>query len=163
MRFRYRVQLQEALQGRKWRVFYVDFGTSEVRDERDLRALVGGVASVPPQAIRCRLALLKVPALVQDCGVEAADTLKELCFGKVLMASIEWRDGEEHFVTLGDAKTGININKEMVRLGVATVKSRFGKRFEKPLQQLYQAQDEARSLRLSLWRYGDILDASDEE
>ena len=159
----YRVRLQEELGGGRWSLYYLDFGNSESRPLADLRAL-GRSASAPAQALRCRLALLRVPALVQDCGAEAADTLRELCFGKMLYASFEWRENDVYHVTLGDLKTGININKEMVRLGVAVVYAKKGaKRFEKPLAQLLQAQDEAKGRRASLWRYGDILDASDDE
>jgi endonuclease YncB( thermonuclease family) len=87
---------------------------------------------VPAQVIKCRLALLRVPALVQDCGVEAVQALKELSFGRILMASIEYREGDEHFVTLGDVASGININKELVRLGLATTHTRDApKRFQK--------------------------------
>jgi hypothetical protein len=102
-----------------------------VRLESDFRALPAGLAGIPPQVIRCRLALLRVPAMVQDCGVEAVQALKvrrvaqicfvfhfvfhfvfqELCFGRVLMASVEFREGEDYHVTLGDLASGININK----------------------------------------------------
>lgn len=159
----YRVRLTDGPVDRRFKIHYIDFGNSEVRDERDLRPLPPALAKVPIQAIRCKLALLRVPALVQDCGVEAAQTLKELTFGKVLMASLEWRENEDYYVTLGDPQLGMNVNKEVVRMGLATVKPRSGKRYEVPIQQLLQAQDEAKRLRLSMWRYGDVLDASDDE
>ena len=81
------------------------------------------------------------------------------------MASVEFREGEDFHVTLGDVASGININKELVRLGLATVRqsSKMHKRFQKPVAQLLQAQDEARRARLCLWRYGDILDQEDED
>jgi ABC-type bacteriocin/lantibiotic exporter with double-glycine peptidase domain len=52
-----------------------------------------------------------------------------------------------------------------VRLGLATVRqsSKMHKRFQKPVAQLLQAQDEARRARLCLWRYGDILDQDEED
>lgn len=159
----YRVRLLDAPRDGRCRIHYVDFGNTEVRDERELRALPAPLHGVPAKAILCTLALLRVPTLAQDCGQEAAQALKELTWGKVLMASIEWRAGTEHHVTLGDVASGININKEMVRMGLATVKAHTGRRFEKPIAQLMAAQEEARASRLSMWRYGDILDASDDE
>ncbi len=161
----YRVRLVEGPSDKRFKIHYLDFGNSEVRLESDFRTLPPSLAAVPPQVIRCRLALLRVPALVQDCGVEAVQALKELCFGRVLMASVEFREGEDYHVTLGDLSSGININKELVRLGLATVRqsSKMHKRFQKPLAQLLQAQEEAKRARLCLWRYGDILDQDDDD
>jgi hypothetical protein len=89
----YRVKLMEGPADRRFKIHYLDFGNNEVRLETDFRPLPAALASVPPQVIRCRLALLRVPALVQDCGVEAIQALKELSFGRVLMASIEYKVG----------------------------------------------------------------------
>jgi endonuclease YncB( thermonuclease family) len=73
------------------------------------------------------------------------------------------KEGDEHYVTLGDVASGININKELVRLGLATTHARDApKRFAKPIAQLQQAQDEAKRARLCLWRFGDLLDQEDE-
>jgi endonuclease YncB( thermonuclease family) len=164
----YRVRLVEPARGQgRWCLHYVDFGNQEVREERDLRPVPAALQSVPPQAVRCHLALLRVPTPSQDCGHESAQALKELTWGKVLMASIEWRVQDEEWVTLGDIGSGININKELVRMGLATLMRdgpAGGRRFEKPLAQLWAAQEEAKASRLSLWRYGDILEAeSDDE
>jgi len=83
------------------------------------------------------------------------------------MASIEYREGDDvHCVTLGDVSSGININKELVRLGLATTHTpapRDAKRFQKPIQQLLQAQDEAKKARLALWRFGDLLDQEEQD
>ena len=160
----YRVRLVEGGADRKFKINYIDFGNSEVRDERDLRVLAPALHALAPQVIQCRLSLLRMPALVQDCGMESIQAFKEFTFGRVLLASVDLVADNVHHVTLGDPSSGININKEMVRLGLATVESPPSRLdMEQALGQLREAQDEAKRARLSLWRYGDILDQEEEE
>lgn len=58
--------------------------------------------------------------LDQEYGQEAAEFLKELVEGKTLYASVEFRDGNNLHLTMGD-NANLFVNAAIVRAGLARV------------------------------------------
>lgn len=104
-----------------FKVTYIDFGNAEELPAASLRAADDACRALPAQAVECNLAYLATPALAADCGREAAEYLKELVWGKPMMAHIEYRDGARMFVTIGDPVTHVHVNASLVRAGLARV------------------------------------------
>ena len=104
-----------------FKVTYVDYGNAEEISAASIRAADDACRALPAQAVECNLAYLQTPALSADCGQEAAEYLRELVWGKPMMANIEYRDGNRMFVSIGDPVTHVHVNASLVRAGLARV------------------------------------------
>jgi staphylococcal nuclease domain-containing protein 1 len=99
-----------------------------------IRALPEEFQKTPFQAKRAKLAYVTAPDLDADYGPEAADFFKSLCWGKDLLANVQFTtmvkekgsrvESELHHITLGDEETKIFINAAMVMHGLALVDSK---------------------------------------
>lgn len=168
-----RAKILEA--GRTFKLRYVDYGNLEadVRLDR-LRPLDPGLAALPPAAVECALAYVAVASLDDEPGEQAARTLHDLAWDQPLQVC-------EHAPFAGDsAKRRVvlrlqrddddaqSINERLVNLGLARV-PRAAKRDAKLtdlgpklLDSLVELEQQARSRRSGLWRFGDV-DWSDED
>lgn len=104
-----------------FKVTYIDYGNSEEIPAAHIRSADDSCRALAAQAVECNLAYLHTPALNEDCGREAAEYLKELIWGKPMMANIEYRDGNRMFVSIGDPVTHVHVNASLVRAGLARV------------------------------------------
>lgn len=113
----------------KFEVFYIDYGNQEVVTYSQIRPLDPSVSSAPGLAQLCQLAYLKVPALEEDYGQEAAMYLSEhtLSEPKEFKAVIEDKDtsggkvkgqgtGNLLLVTLVDVESDTSINAIMLKV-----------------------------------------------
>eukprot|EP00252_Welwitschia_mirabilis_P024927 TRINITY_DN7610_c0_g1_i1.p1 TRINITY_DN7610_c0_g1~~TRINITY_DN7610_c0_g1_i1.p1 ORF type:complete len:993 (+),score=268.32 TRINITY_DN7610_c0_g1_i1:311-3289(+) len=159
-------------------VFYIDFGNQESLPPSKLRPLDGSVPSGPGLAQLCKLAYIKVPALDEEFGEEAATFLWEKTVGSSaeLTATVEERDtsggkvkgqgtGTILAVTLVDAETETSINAAMLGEGLARLEHR--KKFQSKektsaFDKLQEYQDKAKKARANIWQYGDV-ESDDEE
>jgi staphylococcal nuclease domain-containing protein 1 len=99
-----------------------------------IRALPVEFQTTPFQAKRAKLAYVSAPELDGDYGPEAAEFFKSLCWGKELLANVQFTtmikekgsrvESELHHITLGDSETKIFINAAMVMHGLAQVDSK---------------------------------------
>ncbi|XP_071709827.1 ribonuclease TUDOR 1-like [Rutidosis leptorrhynchoides] len=161
----------------QFEVFYIDYGNQETVTYIQLRPLDPSVSSAPGLAQLCQLAYVKVPALEDDYGQEAAVHLSETILSepKEFRVVIEDRDGSGGkakgqgtgsilLVTLID-DSDISVNATMLKGGLARLEKR--KRWEPKekqqiLDELEKYQSEARTARCGMWEYGDIQ-SDDEE
>lgn len=161
----------------KFEVFYVDYGNQEVVSFSQLRPLDSTVSSSPGLAQLCSLAYVKVPSLEEDYGQEAAFSLSghTLSGPKEFKAVVVERDasggkvkgqgtGTILMVTLVDEEANESINSRMLKEGLARLEKR--RRWEpvdrkQVIDELEKDQEEARTKRLGMWEYGDIM--SDDE
>jgi staphylococcal nuclease domain-containing protein 1 len=158
----YRARILKAEENDQFLVYYVDYGNSEVVPKSAMRALPANceLSDLPAQAQEATLAYIKCPTLGEDYGPEAADYLKHLVWDKPIIAAIHSTEGNLAHVVLGDPATSLDVNGELLRTGFART-ARF--RGRNPIiSQMREFEDQARSARLGIWQYGDVLD-SDEE
>jgi staphylococcal nuclease domain-containing protein 1 len=158
----YRARIVKAEENDQFLVYYIDYGNSEIVAKNQLRALPAGCAltDLPAQAQEATLAYIKCPTLGEEHGPEAADFLKHLVWEKPLLASIHWTEGSVAHVVLGDPATSTDINGELLRNGFARVP--FSRIRSPILGKMREFEEQARTQRLGIWQYGDIID-SDEE
>eukprot|EP00013_Stygamoeba_regulata_P000088 CAMPEP_0177633238 /NCGR_PEP_ID=MMETSP0447-20121125/2730_1 /TAXON_ID=0 /ORGANISM="Stygamoeba regulata, Strain BSH-02190019" /LENGTH=925 /DNA_ID=CAMNT_0019134883 /DNA_START=1 /DNA_END=2778 /DNA_ORIENTATION=- len=141
-----------------YEVAYIDYGGSETIPSSRIRPLPIGFPSPPAMAKECVLAYVKVPELSEDFGVEAAEFLRDTIMDNTMVVNIEYREGDKSFVTLVDVDTKRLINTLMVEQGLATVVQQRKKHLAPLIEKMNEAQEKARSGRMNLWQYGDILE-----
>lgn len=156
-------------------VLFVDHGnTASVPVATHLRPLdmTLGVDRVPAVAKEAQLALTLTRSLKEDEGLEAAQALQSMAWGKDLTANIHCDLEGKLQVTLLAGET--NINEALVKEGLARVakqgvveamSSRMADSspIVKLAADLQVAQETARKSRTGIWRYGDIGDDDEEE
>eukprot|EP00824_Muranothrix_gubernata_P019686 TRINITY_DN3956_c2_g1_i1.p1 TRINITY_DN3956_c2_g1~~TRINITY_DN3956_c2_g1_i1.p1 ORF type:complete len:934 (+),score=250.11 TRINITY_DN3956_c2_g1_i1:151-2952(+) len=159
----YRAKIEGAAGENKWRVLFVDYGNTEVVLQSSLRPLPDDVRVLPPQAIECFLAFVKVPSLDEEFGEEAGHFLNDLAWNKPLTARVAYRDGDKVFVRLFEGDT--DLVQKMAEEGLARMLNirRIPKRIEEKLTDLRTAESKARGARLRLWQYGDVCDDEADE
>jgi len=162
----YRAQVEDVFNDNEISVRYIDYGNAELLPRSRLRTLPAGYSAqtLPFQAHLARLAYLMCPAIDDDLGVDAAKKLRDLAFGRVLMAQVEARaDGALH-VVLGDPATNVNVNATMLRAGLSTLVSRRN-RVAIPnaalLEKLEADEKVAHVTHAGLWANGDVGNEDD--
>jgi staphylococcal nuclease domain-containing protein 1 len=158
----YRARIVKPEENDQFLVYYIDYGNSEIVSKSNVRALPPSceLSDLPAQAQEATLAYIKCPTLGEEYGPEAADYLKFLVWEKPVVASIHWTDGPLAHVVLGDPSTSLDVNGELLRTGYARVPRVRGR--NPVVSKMREFEDQARSQRLGIWQYGDIID-SDEE
>jgi staphylococcal nuclease domain-containing protein 1 len=173
----YRAKIIERKPGNKASVLFLDHGNvSTVSVATNLRPLDVslGTDRIPPAAREATLALTVTRPVEDDEGVEAAQILQDLAWGKDLTARIHATDDTGKLVvTLLTNGGGSSVNEELIAAGFARVAkpsviealvSRMvdGQSVIKLAADLNVAQESARKSRVGIWRYGDIGDEDDE-
>jgi len=143
-------------------VFYIDYGNSEAVPANRIRRLEGSFTTLPPQAKEAQLAYVKAPGLDSDYGLEAAELLRDLVYGKEMLANVEYRDAEGRaFLSLGDKDNQVHVNAALLRAGLARVERVRGKSQSQLIAKLKEEEEKARSSHSCIWEYGDP--GSDDE
>jgi len=173
----YRAEVTSIVDG-QYEVQYVDYGNMETIPESRIRKLDNalGFGHLKRQAYEAQLAYIIPPGINEEHGGEAADLLRDLVWGKNLVANIERRErqGEKDNVKeklhlmIVDNKDGVLVNGVMLREGLARLdrisekRARSGE--DKVAQSLKMEEDLARNDHLFIWEYGDpgFDDAEDE-
>lgn len=145
------------------KVQYVDYGNSEIIPISRIRKLSNVYHNLPSQAKKAVLAYIKTPSLddEDELGKESAEFLKDLVWGKTMMANVEKRDGEVLHLSLGDREYKVHVNAALLRAGLAKVDRIRGEQFREILEKLREEETKARHSHLGIWKYGDP--GSDEE
>jgi staphylococcal nuclease domain-containing protein 1 len=171
----YRAKILERGDRGRVRVLYIDHGNSStVPIATHLRPLdmTLGTDRVPAVAKEAQLALTLTRSLSEEEGLEAAQRLQSMTWGKDLKARIHCEVDGKLQVTLLDGDT--NINETLVSDGLARVAKQGmvdalsarmvdSNSMIKLAADLKVAQESARKTRIGMWRYGDIGDEDDDE
>jgi staphylococcal nuclease domain-containing protein 1 len=166
-----------ATQPAYYKLRYIDYGNTETVTVDRIRALPAEFQKQPAQAKRAKLAYITAPDMDSEYGPEAAEFFKSLCWGKDLLANIQFTttgrekgskiDTEIHHITLGDEETKIFINAAMVMNGFACVdnKKKLPSRGVKwPMWDILREEEEiAKKDRLNIWQYGEYGSDDDEK
>lgn len=148
-------------------VFFLDYGNSATVKKPNMRALDPSLdpkaGQYSPQALECRLAhvIAGDPGDGGD-GEAAAYALSDAAWGKVVLARVEERSGDALNVTLFD-KEQQNLNELLVKEGLVRVTKANDKRFMPQLRALREKEQDSRTRRMGMWRYGDMDDDDDDE
>lgn len=146
---------------KEFTVIFVDYGNVEIIGAGALRPITDdfSLKVLPKQAHHGRLAMIRAPALDQEYGEDAAALLKELVWDKPLVATVQFKDGDVSYLSLGDPETKVPINAALVMAGLARVqRSRSRTAF---YDRLKEEEEKARKNHLNLWQYGDNYDSDD--
>jgi len=157
----YRAKVTKALDNDEYAVFYIDYGNSETIPASRIRRLADEYKKLRPQAVEAILAYMKTPPIEEDFGKEAAEFLKDLVWGKTMMANIERRDGNTVYLSLGDRDSKVHVNAALLRAGLAKVERVRGEQFREMMDKLKEEENKARSSHAGIWEYGDP--GSDED
>ena len=141
-----------------------------------LQQLDPGLEGYAPQASACTLAFVKVPAIEDEYGYEAASLFSELCNGVDLRARVEFSEKAEASKGKGKSSkrdggkvklhvtlflpSGTNVNEQMVKEGYARVEKRRTRNFD-AVEAMAPMQEQAKTMRMGMWEYGDIDDDDD--
>jgi len=154
----YRVKVEKFDKGKAC-VVCVDYGNGITVDSQDLRPLSPKLASAPVQAKECRMAYIEVPSVSEDYGEEAAQFFYDLSWGKDLLASVEYTEGDKSFVGLGDGEELINAKMVEAGFGVVPKNIRVNEaRKENMIKTLRSHEASARKARRGRYEYGDFRD-----
>lgn len=162
----YRAKI-EAIHSSSVTVRYMDYGNSASLPLASLRALDPVLMALPPMAMECILAFVKVPLPSEDYGQEAGHLLSDLAWGhKVALTMLSHGKNTSNQLRVSLFEGETNLAQALVTAGVARI-DRASKRLavvpaEKSFyEQLLALQQVALKSRLNLWQYGDI--ESDDE
>jgi len=145
----------------EYRVFYIDYGNSEILPPSRIRRLPEEFKTLQAQANEAVLAYLKTPPIEEEYGKEAAEFLKDLVWGKTMMANVEKREGTTLYLSLGDRESQVHVNAALLRAGLAKVERVRGEQYREMMDKLKEEESKARSLHTGIWEYGDP--GSDED
>jgi len=164
----YRAKVQKVLDNNEYKVQYVDYGNSETIPGSRIRRLPAelNTTALPQQASEAVLAFLKTPPLDDEFGREAVEFLRELVWGKTMMANVEKREKLPDntvrlHLSLGDRESQVLVNAALLRAGLARVDRVRGEQYREMLDKLREEESKARQGHLGVWEYGDP--GSDED
>lgn len=162
----------------RYEVFFVDYGNRERLPSDRIKPCDTALAAVPAQSKAAQLAYLRIPALDEEFGQDAAAALAQLVgSGKRLRASVIGRErpvgGPKHparaagkmVVVLKEEGAERSINAEMLAAGMARLPSLRKLRdpaAREAVLKLQQYQEEARRAHRGIFEYGDPGDSDDE-
>jgi len=159
----YRAKVAKVLGDDEFKVFYVDYGNSETIPSSRIRRLSEEHKKLQSQAVESILAYLKTPPIEEEYGKEAAEFLKDLVWGKTMMANVERKDGSTLYLSLGDRESQVHVNAALLRAGLAKVERVRGEQFREMMDKLHEEENKARSSHAGIWEYGDPGSDEDDE
>ena len=123
-----RAKVLQILENDEYRVQYVDYGNSEIISGSRIRRLATELKELPHQATEAVLAFLKTPPLEDEYGREAVEFLRDLVWGKTMMANVEKKEklasgSLRLHLSLGDRESQVLVNAALLRAGLARVAS----------------------------------------
>jgi len=158
----YRAVIRGFTEKREYRVFYIDYGNTEVVPLSYLAPIDEAFLQLPHQAKECALACIRVPKTNEEFGREAALFFKDHVWGKSLWANVEYREQDRSYVSLGDPSSHVLVNASLVRSGLARVEKRVHQSLIPMANKLREEEELAKRSHLNIWQYGDISDDEDE-
>jgi len=142
-------------------VFYIDYGNSETLSPKQLFPIEPEFSHLPPQAKPAQLAYLKVPSLKEEFGIDAKAYLGDLVWNKLLYGSIESKEKDRLFLTLGDPESQFLVNAALVKNGLARVDKTANPAIP-IVAKLREEEEWAKRSHQYIWHYGDISDDEDD-
>jgi len=137
-------------------VFYIDYGNSEVIPTSRIRPLPSGLPEVEPQAKEAALAYIYPPTLTEEYGPEAAEFLKDLVWGKTMVANTEFiENGKLYLDMVGERNSGVHVNGALVKAGLAKVAKPINRHMQAAVDKLRLEEEHARKKHLGIFSYGD--------
>lgn len=138
-----------------YELFYVDYGNSEDVPVESIRELPGSYSLkiLPAQAKRGRLVYTKAPNKDTTYGIDSALLLRELVWGKELVAQVIQTDDNTNQLVITDSDTEYSINAAMIMNGLAKLQTSRSK--SALYERLSQEEKKARESRRNIWEYGD--------
>ncbi|CAB3225154.1 unnamed protein product [Arctia plantaginis] len=152
----YRAKVEKVTEDKKAHIFYIDYGNREVISITRLAALPAGTEIEPPYATEYVLCCVKFPSDPDDRS-EAVAAFSADTINRKLLLNVEIR-GSPPAVTLVDPNTNADIAKNLIKEGLVLMENVRDHRLAPLVSEYRQAQEHAKSSRLSLWRHGDITE-----
>jgi len=159
----YRAKVIEVQADDNYKVLYLDYGNWEVLPGPRITKLNDKHRELQPQAFEARLAYVAPPTLEEEYGKEAAEFLKELVWGKTMVANVEEQTSDLLQLTLADPETQIHVNAALLRAGLSRVEKRRERHLRPLLDKLKEEEQKAKSSHVYIWEYGDPGSDEDED
>ncbi|XP_014664690.1 PREDICTED: LOW QUALITY PROTEIN: staphylococcal nuclease domain-containing protein 1-like [Priapulus caudatus] len=157
----YRGRVEKVI-GNKAAIFYSDYGNRENVPSSCLAPLPAQYKTLAPQAHEYGLACVTVPADA-DARADAREAFAEDAANHQFCLNTEYKVGNLEYVTLLRVDTDEDVAITLLDEGLVYVEPRREKRLQKLLTQYNKSQQEAKTQRINLWRYGDITEDDAKE
>jgi len=145
------------------KVFYIDYGNTEIVPVQKLRKLPPGLEIVPAYAKEFRLALVELPSDPDD-QLETLKTFTTDVLNQRVLMNMEINHTDQPpEVTIYTPGRLLDIAKMMIADGLIMVKRTTEIKLQPLLNEYHRMEENAFHSRLGIWKYGDIKEDSDAE
>jgi staphylococcal nuclease domain-containing protein 1 len=159
----YRVKIERVIGNDKYRVFFIDYGNSDVVTLDTLRPLTEGLAELPAIARSCQLAGVMAPFQHSEYSEQASYAFNDLAMGKELLARVEVVRDDQWLVTLNTESTPVSINAQLVSEGWVKLQKRPPRKLIEYVRGMISYKEDAKKYRRGQFENGSFSDEEEDD
>ncbi|XP_064490231.1 staphylococcal nuclease domain-containing protein 1-like [Ornithodoros turicata] len=159
----YRAKVERVVSNQRVDILFIDYGNRETTDSSRLTALpVSSFRDMKPCAEEYSLACVTLPKDPEQAA-DARHAFMTEVQNETLQLNVEFRVGNQSFVTLVTKGTETDVAKKLLEEGYLLVESRREPRLQDLVKEYREAQESAKRQRRNLWCYGDVTEDDSKE